>query len=63
MPAAIRQSGRSWGQQAALEHWPNEAGAARHKAEMAVLDVFNEEKSPEEVRQALLDAATAAHLD
>ena len=46
-----------------LEQWPNEDGPARQKAQMAILDAFNEEKSPEEVRQALLDAAAEAHLD
>ncbi|PZM07567.1 DUF982 domain-containing protein [Rhizobium tubonense] len=46
-----------------LNQWPREDGPARHKAQMTVLDAFNEEKSPEEVRQALLIAAAEANLD
>jgi hypothetical protein len=41
---------------------PCEEGVARKRAEMAVLDAFNELKSPAEVRQALLDAAAEAKL-
>ncbi|PZM15451.1 DUF982 domain-containing protein [Rhizobium tubonense] len=46
-----------------LDEWPNETGPARHRAQMTVLDAMNEAKSPEEVRSALLIAASEAHLD
>jgi predicted ATPase with chaperone activity len=43
------------------DQWPTGA-AARKRAEMTVLDAFNEVKSPEEARQALLIAASEAHI-
>ncbi|PZM14932.1 hypothetical protein CPY51_09140 [Rhizobium tubonense] len=43
-----------------MDRWPREDGPARHKAQMTLLDAFNEEKSPEEVSQALLVAASEA---
>jgi hypothetical protein len=46
-----------------LDEWPNEIGPARHRAQMTVLDAMNEVKSPDEVRSALLVAASEAHLD
>jgi hypothetical protein len=46
-----------------MDQWPTDTGPARHKAQMTVLDAFNQQKSPEEVRQALLVAAVEAHLN
>jgi hypothetical protein len=45
-----------------MDQWPSKAGPARHRAQMAVLEAFNGEMSPEEVRQALLIAASEAHI-
>ncbi|PZM14617.1 DUF982 domain-containing protein [Rhizobium tubonense] len=46
-----------------MNQWPADEGAAHRRAQIAILEAFNEEKSPEEVRQALLYAATEANLD
>jgi hypothetical protein len=32
-----------------IDQWPTDAGPTRDKAQMTVLDAFNEQKSPEEV--------------
>jgi len=45
-----------------MDRWPAEGGPARKRAQVTVLDAFNELKSPEEVRQALLIAASEAHI-
>jgi hypothetical protein len=39
---------------------PNRTGSSQ--SQLAILDAFNEEKSPAEVRQALLDAAIASQM-
>jgi hypothetical protein len=44
-----------------LDEWPDHR-LAWWRAEMAVLDAFNDAVEPEEVRNALLVAADEAHL-
>jgi hypothetical protein len=46
-----------------MNQWPEEAGPARKRAEMTVLEAFNDAKSPAEVRQAFLYAADETYLD
>ncbi|MEF0941739.1 DUF982 domain-containing protein [Rhizobium sp. BR 362] len=42
--------------------WPLQNGPAQSKVRLAMVEALNDEKSPEEVRQALLRAAREAYL-